>query len=61
MTYHVHIYEVKNKYEVDINENSQKEARAKAIKIYKEEKNKLKRVSSDCNIIVIAFKVDYIF
>ena len=58
MTYHVHIYEVKNEYEVDINENSQKEARAKAIKIYKEEKNKLKRVSSDCNIIVIAFKVD---
>ena len=58
MTYHVRIYEVKNEYEVDINENSQKEARAKAIKIYKEEKNKLKRVSSDCNIIVIAFKVD---
>jgi len=58
MTYHVHIYEVKNEYEVDINENTQKEARAKAIKIYNEEKNKLKRVSSDCNIIVIAFKVD---
>jgi len=54
----VHIYEVKNEYEIDLDEGSQSEARAKAIEIYKKRKDKLKKVSSDCDIIVLAFKQD---
>ena len=58
MKYHVHIYEVKNEYEIGLDRNSQSEARAKAIEIYNKEKDKLKKVSSDCDIIVLAFKQD---
>jgi len=58
MKYHVHIYEVKNEYEIDLDEGNQSEARAKAIEIYNKRKDKLKKVSSDRDIIVLAFKQD---
>ena len=54
----MHVYEVKNEYEIDLDGKSQSDARAKAIEIYNKEKDKLKRVSSDCDIIVLAFKQD---
>jgi len=58
MRYSVRIYEVKNEYEIDVDGKSQSEARTKAIKIYDKEKNKFKKVNSDCDIIVLAFKQD---
>jgi len=35
--------------------SGQSEARAKAIEIYNKRKDKLKKISSDCDIIVLAF------
>ena len=58
MKYYVHIYEIKNEYEIDLDGCSQSEARAKAIEIYNKRKDKLKKISSDCDIIVLAFKQD---
>jgi len=56
MKYHIHIYEVKSKYEIDIEEENSRKAKEKAIEIYKTNKEKLKKCEKDCNIIVFAYE-----
>ena len=53
--FHIHIYEVKRKYEVDLEESDPLEAKKKAIEIYDKAREKLKEVDLDCRIIVLAF------
>ena len=58
MKYHIHIYKISKKYEIDIKEENEVKAKLKAIKFYKEKRSKLKVVEPDCNIIVLAFNKD---
>lgn len=55
MKYHVHVYEVKRKYEVDVEERSELEAKLRAIELYNNKRAKLKEVDLDCRVIVLAF------
>jgi len=55
MKFHIHIYEVKSKYEIDIEANNPIEAKTKAIEMYKTNKEKLIKCEKDCDIIVLAF------
>jgi len=55
MKYHVHVYEVKKKYEVDLEGKDEVEARLKAIELYNNKRAELKEVDLDCRVIVLAF------
>jgi len=55
MKYHVHVYEVKKKYEVDLEGKNEVEARLKAIELYNNKRAELKEVDLDCRVIVLAF------
>jgi len=53
--YHVHVYEVTRKYEVDLEGKDEVEVRLKAIELYNNKRAKLKEVGLDCKVIVLAF------
>lgn len=52
--FHVHVYEVANKREVDLEANSIVNAKTKALQ--KATKGELPSMESDCRFIAIAFK-----
>ena len=55
MKYHVHVYEVERKYEIDLEGETGMDVRKKAIEIYYGEKERLKEVPLDCRVIVFVF------
>ena len=55
MKYHVHVYEVERKYEIDLEGETGMDVRKKAIEIYYGEKEGLKEVPLDCRVIVFVF------
>jgi len=57
MKYHIHIYEVKRKFELDVEASNELAAKQEAIALYNSNKNALNEVDSDCRIIVLAFNL----
>ena len=57
MKYHIHIYEVKRKLELDVEADNELAAKQRAIALYNANKNALLQVESDCRIIVLAFNL----
>jgi len=53
-TYHVHLYQVVKKFEVDVEAVNGEQAKAKAIGLWREKK--LKEVPSDCKVITFTFE-----
>ena len=53
--FHVHIYRVTEKYEVDVEANDGKEARLRALEKFS--KGKAKHAKSDCSFVAIAWEL----
>ena len=58
MRYHVHVYEVKKKYEVDLEGEDEVGVRLKAIELYNNKRAELKEVDLDCRVIVFSFVLE---
>jgi len=52
--YHLHVYKVVDKYEVNLEADSSIDAKNKALELVKD--NKLKSMKSDCNYIVFDYQ-----
>ncbi len=52
--YHLHVYKVVTKYEIDLEAESSVEAKNHALELVKD--NKLKSIDSDCNYIVFDYQ-----
>jgi len=52
--YHLHVYKVMEKYEVDVETESSIDAKTKALELVKE--GKVKPIESDCNYIVFDYQ-----
>ena len=52
--YHLHVYKVVDKYEVDIEAESGVDAKNKALELVKD--NKMEPIDSDCNYIVFDYQ-----
>ena len=53
--YHIHIYKVETKYEIDI--EAKNEILAKEIALEMAKNNKLKECEKDCNYIALDFEI----
>lgn len=56
MKYHVYIYEVFKKYEVDLEAKTEEEASTKSFQLAVQSKNNLKEVENDCTYISFPYK-----
>ena len=52
--YHLHVYKVVDKYEVNLEADSSIDAKNKELELVKD--NKLKSMKSDCNFIVFDYQ-----
>ena len=52
--YHLHVYKVVEKYEIDLEAESSVDAKNKALELVKD--NKIESIKSDCNYIVFDYQ-----
>ena len=53
-SYHLHVYKVVEKYEINLEAGSSVEAKNKALELVKN--NKIESIESDCNYIVFDYQ-----